>query len=221
MPVNSRAHGHIRPCQYRHALPEWLPPSLAGAVATRAVDKGDALFHTGASVDLFHFVLRGKLAAVRSMPNGAEAIMLVARDGEFFAEASLFLPSYTCEARALTTCQIASWPVGLFRQALERHPDAAMAFARTLAISLRRQCSRVERLRLKLAPDRVLHYLACETGPSGWTELPGTVRDWAAELALEPETLYRVLAQLTRAGKVEREKNRLRLTGACGPVCAR
>lgn len=205
--------------------PGWIPAELAPHAVEHTVPKGASLFHTGDAVGRFHFMLVGELAAIRCMPNGAEAVMLTARAGEFFAEASLFLPAYTCEARALSDCRVSSWPAHLFREALMRHPEAAMAFARTLAMNLRRQCSRVERLRLKGAPERVLHFLACEAGPDGWCALGGTQQDWASELALEPETLYRVLAQLEKTGQIERdmgpEKRRIRLIGQSGVMCAR
>lgn len=208
-----------------HPEPAWLPAELAAHASVQEVAKGAALFRTGDAVGRFHFVQSGELAAIRRMPNGAEAVMLTARPGEFFAEASLFLPVYTCEARAFSDCQILSWPRQAFHAALMRYPEAAMAFARTLAVNLRRQCSRVERLRLKNAPERVLHFLACEVGPDGWAVLAGTLQDWASELALEPETLYRVLAQLEKAGQIEREvegnRRRLRLVGQSGMVCVR
>lgn len=205
--------------------PDWLPAELAAHASRQEVAKGASLFRTGDAVDRFHFVQSGELAAIRYLPNGAEAVMLTARPGEFFAEASLFLPVYTCEARAFSDCQVLSWPAPLFHTTLMRHPEAAMAFARTLAVNLRRQCSRVERLRLKSAPDRVLHFLACEVGPDGWVHLAGSLQDWASELALEPETLYRVLAQLEKTGQIEREvegnRRRLRLLGQSGMMCAR
>ncbi len=204
--------------------PAWLPAGLGPLTEVHALSKGASLFHLGQAVSRFYFVLSGELAAIRYMPNGAEAVMLTARTGEFFAEASLFLPTYTCEARAMTVCQVLSWPVQAFRDALASHPEAALAFTRTLAVNLRRQCSRVERLRLKSASDRVLHYLTCEAGPDGWCVLAGTQQNLATELALEPETLYRVLAQLEKTGRIERDIGqdirRIRLLGRQGLECA-
>lgn len=203
-------------------LPLWLPPELKETASTIKLAKGQPLFHTGDKADSFHFVRAGELAAVRCMPNGAEAIMLTAHAGEFFGEASLFQANYSCEARALSPCVLASINSERFCQTMAVHPEFSLAFTRILAMSLRRQCSRVERLRLKSATDRVLHYLTCETAPSGWAEIGGTVQEWAAELALEPETLYRTLSQLEKNGTLVREQRRFRLQGhmemACGSV---
>ena len=145
--------------------------------------------------------------------------MQTARCGEFFGEASLFQPTYSCEARALAPCVLSAFNADQFRHAMQTDPQFSMAFARVLAVSLRRQCSRVERLRLKNATDRVLHYLTCEVGPTGWAEIGGTVQDWAAELALEPETLYRTLAALEKEGVLAREPRRFRLQGKTPMAC--
>lgn len=202
------------------SLPGYLPAALTASCREVRLAKGAPLFHTGDHAGNFHFVRAGELAAVRCMPNGAEAIMLTARPGEFFGEASLFQPIYSCEARALSPCVLSVFNADEFRHVMQDDPGFSMAFARALAVSLRRQCSRVERLRLKNATDRVLHYLTCETGPTGWTEIGGTVQEWAAELALEPETLYRTLATLEKDGALAREQRRFRLLGqtlmACG-----
>lgn len=201
-------------------LPDYLPPTLSETVSTIRLDKGQSLFHTGDRVESFYLVRTGDLVAVRSLPSGAEAIMVTARAGEFFGESSLFQLTYTCEARARSTCVLASFNAERFRQAMAGDTTFALAFTRTMAIALRKQCSRVERLRLKSATDRVIHYLACETGPSGWAELGGTLQEWAAELALEPETLYRTLAQLEKDGMLAREQRRLRLLRHNGMACA-
>lgn len=200
-------------------LPDYLPAALTDTHRDVRLSKGTPLFHTGDPACNFHFVRAGELAAVRCMSNGAEAIMLTARPGEFFGEASLFQPIYSCEARALSTCVLSTFNADQFRQAMQDDPGFSMAFVRVLAVSLRRQCSRVERLRLKSATDRVLHYLTCEIGPSGWAEIGGTVQEWAAELALEPETLYRTLATLEKDGALAREKRRFRLLGQAVMAC--
>lgn len=202
------------------ALPAWLPPELNTCVTETTVLKGHSLFLTGDAVNRFYFVWTGELAAIRCMPNGAEAVMQAARAGEFFAEASLFTPRYTCEARATSDCLVLGWPVERFRENVFRHPETSLAFSRTLAVNLRRQCSRVERLRMKHADGRILHFLACEVGPDGWVTLGGSVQEWASELGLEPETLYRVLAQLEKAGSIERDKRRFRLAGQSSMGCA-
>jgi CRP/FNR family transcriptional regulator, dissimilatory nitrate respiration regulator len=194
-------------------ISDWIPPELKAAAITVRLAKDESLFIPGDKVAYFYFVQAGELAAMRCMPNGAEAVMLTARAGEFFGEASLFLTHYTCTARAMTPCILAGISLARFSEALESVPGFAYSFTRILAMTLRRQCSRMERLRLKSATDRVLHYLTCETDETGWADIGCTVQKWAAELGLEPETLYRVLSQLEKDGMLARDHHRFRLLG--------
>ena len=66
----------------------------------------------------------------------------------------------------------------------------------------------------------MLHYLNCElTGPGGATlSLDIPLAEWADDLGLEPETLYRTLAELEKKGRIEREPRgrRIRIVGAGG-----
>ena len=114
-----------------------------------------------------------------------------------------------------------AWPLATFRQALRDDPDFSLAFMQHVVNKMRLQCSRVERLRLKHAHERVLHYLTCGADAEGWISLPGTTQEWAYELGLEPATLYRTLGQLETDGKIVRDKRRVRLTCQTGMHCAR
>jgi CRP-like cAMP-binding protein len=114
----------------------------------------------------------------------------------------MLVPHYSCDARAATPTEVLRIPVRELREGLGSDGAFALAFAGQLAADLRHQCTRVERLRIKRARDRVRHYLVCE-GPlrSGGAKL----QDWARELGLEPETLYRTLAELESSGEISRE----------------
>lgn len=194
-------------------IPDWILPDLKASATTVRLAREESLFIPGDKVEYFYFIRAGELAAMRCMPNGTEAIMLAARAGEFFGEASLFLSHYTCAARAMTPCVLAGFSLKRFSGAMETVPAFAHDFTRILTITVRRQCSRMERLRLKSATDRVLHYLTCETDETGWVDIGCTVQKWAVELGLEPETLYRVLSQLEKDGLLARDHRRFRLLG--------
>lgn len=183
-------------------LPAFLPPALIRESTRVNLARNERLFHVGEKAEHIHFVLEGELLAVRYLHDGSEAVMQRARDGEFFAQSAMLVPHYSCDARAAAPTLVVRVPVRELRDALSSNGGFAMAFAGQLAADLRRQCTRVERLRIKRARDRVRHYLVCE-GPllSGGIKL----QDWARELGLEPETLYRTLADLEAHGEIRRE----------------
>ena len=190
-------------------LPPYFPASLASAVRRIALDKGEALFREGQKVAGIFFVVSGEVKAVRHMPKSSEAVMMRARNGEFFAESAVAAPRYTCDGIAVKPSQLLFLPADALDAALA---DAgfAKAFFLANAANARRQCSRYERVRLRSARERVLHLLACESGPDGVFDWPAPLTELAVELALEPETLYRVLSELEAKGEIAREKRRFR-----------
>jgi CRP-like cAMP-binding protein len=188
-----------------------LPQALRHASSSLTLQRGQLLFRLGEPVEHIHYVTRGELLAVRYLADGAEVVMQRARAGEFFAESAMTAQHYSCDARAAAASEIVRLPVRTLIAALASGGSFSVAFALQLATDLRRQCSRLERLRIKRARDRVRHYLVCE-GPM--TQPDATLQDWARELGLEPETLYRTLAGLEAAGEVVREARGVWLAGA-------
>jgi CRP-like cAMP-binding protein len=83
-----------------------------------------------------------------------------------------------------------------------------------LARQLRTVRTRVERLSLKSASERVRHLLVSEgRGPRREVKVQGTLKDLARSLGLTHEALYRTLATLEREGVIERDGMVLRLLG--------
>ena len=193
-----------------------IPDALAAQAGELQLARGDNLFCHGGTVEKLYFVRHGELAAIRPMVDGGEAIMLTARSGEFFGEPSLFMARHTCEARALADSLLIAWPLAAFKNALLNDPAFSLAFMQHVITKMRLQCSRLERLRLKHAHERVLHYMTCGADAENWIALPGTIQEWACELGLEPATLYRTLSQLEETGKIVRDKRRIRLACPTG-----
>lgn len=194
-----------------YELPEYLPSVLCEAARPRQLAKGECLFKQGDPVDAIFFVQRGRVQAVRTLDSDAHAVMLTAAAGELFAESALAVPSYVCDAFATVASDLLVLPADAVLAALDADGVFARAFALAMASNARRQCSRYERIRLRRARDRVLHLIVCEGGLDACFRLDRPLAELADELALEPETLYRVLRELTDAGTIERTPTQLRL----------
>lgn len=192
-------------------LPIALPDDLLAQAQSLEVAKGGYLFRQGDAVCHVVFVLEGELKAVRHLPDGGECVMLRSRGGEMFAESSLADSQYRCDGIAADNSRVALVPVDRLRTALGGEGSLAFGMCMALARQARKQCSRQERLRLKRARDRVLHFLACEGGIEGVVLWPAHLSELAAELGLERETLYRALAALEGEGLLQRSDNQLRL----------
>jgi CRP/FNR family transcriptional regulator, dissimilatory nitrate respiration regulator len=154
-----------------------------------------------------YFVLAGEVRLVRAGRGGEMVILQRVRRG-WVAEASLFSPRYHCDLATGTATTCINVPVRAFRDALAGSPAFAREWIASLSAEVRRLRGVCERMGLRSAEQRVLHAIEAE-GADGVLQLPGTVRDWAAELGLTHEALYRTLAKLQASGKLRRQGGNL------------
>lgn len=198
--------------EMKNQLPQFLPRQLLLEASILRLGRGERLFQLGDPVQQVYFVVEGELKAVRYQPDGRESILLRSQPGEFFGESALVVEHYVCEAFSTRDSAVFSIPAQRFREMLNTDVDFASAFAKLMAATARRQCSRYERLRLGRARDRVLHLLSCEADSTGLYPLNGPLVNLADELGLEPETLYRVLKELEREKVIARPVGALQLS---------
>lgn len=153
---------------YAPQTPSWLVETLADTSREVAISAGNLLFRLGDIPASLFLVMEGEARARRFSTDGAEILMQRSRSGELFAEAGMVAPRYSCEAYCPIPSRLLCFPLADIRQRIESDGVFALRFTQKLSIGMRRQCARYERLRLKRATDRVLHYLNCElTGPAG------------------------------------------------------
>lgn len=190
----------------------WLPASVGSAGVDRALKAGQFLFRIDTqTVGLFE-VIKGKIKLVRFDPSGRETILYFASAGDILAEASLFSTAYHCDAIATTDSVVRLYPKASLFAAFDRNPKAAHAFMDMLARQIMRLRTRLEQRNIHAARDRILHYLKLNAGADGRTAaLPGTLKDFASELGLAHEALYRTLAGMAAAGEIERHKGAIEL----------
>ncbi|MBI4740760.1 MAG: helix-turn-helix domain-containing protein [Betaproteobacteria bacterium] len=92
-------------------------------------------------------------------------------------------------------------PSEALTESLDLHAGFAQAWFQEVGRQMARMQRRIERLNLRQAPQRIIHYLLTEsTGGSGDMVLPFRKGVWAAHLGMAPETLSRALGDLADAG---------------------
>jgi CRP/FNR family transcriptional regulator, dissimilatory nitrate respiration regulator len=190
-----------------------FPAALRPRAARAHYDAGEAIFHAGSPTHSVFFVESGAVRLVRYGRAGEEIVLHDASAGEFFAEASLDSPRYHCDAVATEPTELLQVPAAAVRELLDCDRKFVHEWVGLLAQQLRAVRSRVERLSLKSAAERVLHLLISEgRGPRCEVVLRGTLKDLSRELGLTHEVLYRTLAAMEREGVLERNEGALRLT---------
>lgn len=199
----------------RHPELALLPVALRASTTVGVFRTGDAVFRAGARPQVIHYLLVGEVRLVRRSRSGGEVILQRARRG-FFAEASLESGKYHCDAVAAQPSEVLRIPLIAARAALEDDPAFRRAWIAHLTRELRRSRAQGERLALKGAAERILHYIESE-GTDGVLMLATSRKAWAAELGLTHETLYRTLARLETEGRISRRGPVLRLAKPRAP----
>jgi len=192
---------------------DWLPAPVRAAAIDRKLKSGEALFRLGDKTAGLCEIVAGRVRLARVDRSGHEIVLHVAGPGETIAEASLFSPTYHCDAIASTNATVRVYPKREVLAAFDRDPKAAQAFSATLARQVMNLRTRIEQRNIRSARERVRHYLVLNAGADQRTvELHGTIKDIAAELGLTHEALYRTLAALERAGEVKRGRGKIVMT---------
>lgn len=174
---------------------------ILGALTARCVErtygKGERLFARGDPPRFMFWVQSGEARLVRTSPLGNEIVFQRARYG-FLAEASYDHSAYHCDAIAAMATRVLLVPIKLFRAALMR-ADIQAIWVRHLGQELRRVRAHAERLSLRTAEERVIHFIETE-GTNGQVVLTQSKKSWAAEMGLTHEALYRTLRSMTEDG---------------------
>jgi CRP/FNR family transcriptional regulator, dissimilatory nitrate respiration regulator len=190
---------------------DWLSKTVRAAGVNRSLAAGQSLFYFGAKTVGLYEVIEGKVRLVRVDRSGREAVLFVAAAGDTIAEASLFSPTYHCDAIAATDAVVRLYPKAALLADLQRNPKAAQAFMARLARQVMSLRTSLQLRDIRSARDRVRLFLALNVGADGRTVvLPGTVKDLAAELGLTHEALYRVLADMAADMEIERVDGKIR-----------
>lgn len=191
-------------------FPNYFTDELIEGSHILSLKKGEYLFHTKDKVAGIYYVFRGEIKAMRSLIIGTEVVMMRSQAGDYFGESTLAIEHYICDALCTKNAEIAFLPKDSINTAMT-NSIFSMSFLLAIAKNSRRQCSRYERLRLHKAKDRLKHFLICESNPSGLLVWQSSLLELAVELAIEPETLYRVLAEFEKEGVICRNKKEIQL----------
>lgn len=187
------------------AAPDWLSVSVRKAASERRLKPGQSLFQAGSRSVGFYEVLSGSVRLIRVDRSGREAVLQTASAGETLAEASLFSPTYHCDAIAATDAVVRLYPKAAFLADLQSDAQKAKSFTAMLARQVMSLRTRLERRNIQSARERVRHFLTVNAGADGRTvTLPGTVKALAADLGLTHEALYRTLARMEADGEIRR-----------------
>jgi CRP-like cAMP-binding protein len=179
-----------------------------------ALPQGTLLFHQGDKADRFYFVISGTVRLYRIAPSGHEKVVDVVREGQCFGEALMFGEQtvFPVTADALTDAVVIGFENQSFVALLRENSEACFALMARMSQRLHTQLNEIENLSLQNAMHRLVNYLlqALE-GTDGSLTLDIPKRLLASQLAIQPETLSRLLKKLTNAQILEVNHSRISL----------
>lgn len=157
-----------------------------------ALQDGERVFLAGQTVRHLFVVRTGGVQMLRRHASGAALVVQRVRPGGLLAEASLFAQRYHCDALATGSTLLARIPKASVEDLQAQEPGWLLEFAAHLAVEVQRTRARAELLSLRKVGERIDAW--CMLEQAGIPER-GRWADWAAELGVSPEALYRELAK--------------------------
>jgi CRP-like cAMP-binding protein len=183
-----------------NALQAALARAQVPAPQRLQVAAGKTFARAGQAPAWLYYVLSGEVRLIRHTPDGRVAVMQRVQRGPV-AEASLESRRYHCDVVSATATCALRLPIDTVREAIDAEPELRRLWMQRLTREVIRLRATVERLSLDTAVDRIAHAITLD-GRDFCLTLRGTRRQWAEELGLSHEALYRALRRMKDAGRL-------------------
>ncbi|MFC1561742.1 Crp/Fnr family transcriptional regulator [candidate division KSB1 bacterium] len=188
---------------------------VSGFCSLFSVKSGEHLFLEGDSASAFFYLVSGKVKIYKVSPQGLEHTLEILESGSLIAEAAIFdRETYPAYCQTLEDSDLIRIPHIDFIETIERHPDIALKIIHAYSKRLRYFVAHTAELSMQDIKSRLVHYLLdnCSERQDGYVcELRITKKELASIIGTIPETLSRVLRNLTESGMIRQEKNRIYL----------
>lgn len=188
--------------------------TLAVHTRRRRLKRGEFLFHAGQAAGGFFLLRSGRIKLFVDSARGEEKILNLVEPGETFAEGAAFMegtPRYPAHAQALVQSEVWAMETTVLRELLLASPATALRLLARQTRRIQQLLADVEALALESAHARLITYLLNRADPENEIELDGPKTLLAAQLAMKPETLSRLLSELQRRQLIILSDKRIRL----------
>jgi CRP-like cAMP-binding protein len=190
------------------AVPDDALVKLAAASHLTTVDKGEILFVESEPSTRMFVVLSGRVRIFRNSEAGAELVLSHTGPGESIGELSVIdeLPR-SASAQALERSRVISVPADRMREVLSASPDAMLAVARHLAVTVRRLTGTTSDFIFLDLPHRLAKYILGLTdgrteGYGATVVLQASQSGIAAQLGVTRQSLNQALGTLAQANLI-------------------
>lgn len=167
------------------------------------LEEGHSIFIQDDPVNNFYLVKTGQIKLFRVSPKGEEKIINILTDGQIFAEALMFMHQahYPVSATALSQSEIIGIDAKDFKIMLHDSVDTCFLMLSDMSTRLQGLIHEIDTLSLNTGTCRVASYILSSL-PAGENIVILDVAKnvLAARLSIKPETLSRILKELSHQG---------------------
>jgi len=170
--------------------------------------EGEHLFEQGQPAERFFLLRAGQVKLYRLSPGGNEKVIEIIRPGQSFAEAVMFMDrhDYPVSAQALSRLDAFAIANESFLHVVRNSVDTCFRLMADMSVRLRQRLNEIDALTLQNATLRLVNYLLRQIPEGGGNEarieLPAAKNIIASRLSVQPETLSRILHNLSDKGLI-------------------
>lgn len=181
---------------------------ISGGCREYRVGKNELIFHKGDVAEGMHVVVMGQVKLSLPSSQGMEKVVHMCGPGSTFGEAVVFLDKpYPVTAQATSESLLLLVSKRVMLDAMDTNTLLCRKMMASLSSRLHELLSDMETCMLRGSVQRVVCFLS-QAAPVGKgnaydIHLPASKQTLASQLNLAPETLSRVLGQLTEAGLIQ------------------
>ena len=183
-----------------------LPQPLRNKTVTQNLSASEILFTQDDEASSFYLVRSGRIKLFRYINEDKVSTFEIVRPQDSLAEMALFAETYPCSAIAEIDSEVIVYPKQELLEVMRNHPDLAEDFMAMLVKKIQSLKLRLELRDIRVAHERVLHYLRHLVNYPQETTivLDRPLKDIAEDLGFTPETLSRALIRLETDGAIAR-----------------
>jgi CRP-like cAMP-binding protein len=191
------------------ALSDAQRAGLLAHTHARAFETGQLLFSQNDPAPAFFLLRHGEVKLYRVSAEGQEKVMRLIAPGMSFAESVMFMdePRYPVHAQGVRAGQLLSIESAAYLKILRESFDTCRTVLARMTERIQAHWDEIEALTLQNSRYRVVHYLLglVPEGAAGAADiiLPSRKSLIAAQLAVTPETLSRILHTLHQKQLIE------------------
>lgn len=183
---------------------------LQSYLRPRRFRAGQVLWVEGEASGRLVLLERGRVKAVRFLPDGSSVLLYVFAAGDLFG----FLPfvdggPYPATSIAVDDVEARVMSRSALHRAVRENPQVAMVLLRALGTRLRQAFDRLGDQAQGSSTARVAAALSLllpgeDPGPATLIDVPRPIHEFAADVGMTPETFSRAVTQLAKAGLLRR-----------------